>query len=79
MVDKKDVKGRNIYYISARKEDGKKIGWEVKMENCEKVSAVCETKEEAIKRAKELAGKKSSTIIIRKVDGTIQDTIKFGD
>lgn len=79
MAEKKESKGRNIYYISARKDDGKKIGWEVKMENCEKVSAVCDTKEEAIKRAKELAGKKSSTIIIRKVDGSIQDTIKFGD
>lgn len=79
--NKKEVnKGRNIYYISARKDkDGKKEGWEVKMENCQKISALVSTKEEAITRAKELAGKKSSTIIIRKLDGSIQETIKFND
>lgn len=79
--NKKEInKGRNIYYISARKDkDGKKEGWEVKMENCQKISALVSTKEEAITRAKELAGKKSSTIIIRKLDGSIQETIKFND
>lgn len=77
---KKGPKGRNIYYLSARKDkDGKKECWEIKMENCERVSALANTKDEAIKKAKELAGKKSATIIIRKVDGSIQDTIKFND
>ncbi len=79
---KKEVqqKGRNIYYLSARKDkDGKKDCWEIKMENCKKVSALADTKEEAIKKAKELAGKKSATIIIRKIDGSIQETIKYGE
>lgn len=79
-IKKENNKGRNIYYISARKDkDGKKEGWEVKMENCQKISALVSTKEEAVSRAKELAGKKSSTIIIRKLDGSIQETIKFND
>ena len=73
-------KGRNIYYLSARKDkDGSKEGWEVKKENCQKVSAILPTKEEAIKKAKDLAGKKSATIIIRRLDGSIQETIKFND
>ncbi|MDE5767605.1 MAG: DUF2188 domain-containing protein [Malacoplasma sp.] len=73
-------KGRNIYYLSARKgKDGKKDCWEIKMENCKKVSALADTKDEAIKKAKELAGKKSATIIVRKVDGSIQETIKCGE
>lgn len=76
--DPKAPKGRNIYYLSARKDkDGKKDCWEVKMENCERVSALMPTKEEAIKKAKQLAGRKEATIIIRKLDGTIQDTIKY--
>lgn len=81
-VEKKEngPKGRNIYYLSARKDkDGNKECWEIKMENCEKVSALVSTKEEAIKKAKSLAGKKSATIIIRKVDGSIQQTIKYND
>ncbi|MCF0217941.1 MAG: DUF2188 domain-containing protein [Malacoplasma sp.] len=80
--DKKETatKGRNIYYLSARKDkDGKKECWEIKMENAKKVSALADTKEEALKKVKELAGKKSATVIIRKVDGKIQDTIKFND
>lgn len=77
---KNEPRGRNIYYISARKdEDGKKEGWEVKMENCAKISALVPTKEEAVKKAKALAGKKSATIIIRRLDGSIQETIKFND
>ena len=78
--EQKTNKGRNIYYLSARKDkDGRKECWEVKMENCERVSALVPTKEEAVKKAKELAGKKAATIVIRKLDGSIQETIKFND
>jgi uncharacterized protein YdaT len=70
--------GRNIYYVSARKDKtGKKIGWEVKKENSLKVTRVVNTKEEAIEIVKELAGHNESTVIIRKVDGSIQETLKF--
>lgn len=80
MVNEKQIKGRNIYYLSARKDkDGKKECWEIKMENCDRVSALVPTKAEAIKKAKELAGKKSATIIIRKMDGKIQETIKYNE
>lgn len=80
MANEKQLKGRNIYYLSARKDkDGKKECWEIKMENCDRVSALVPTKAEAIKKAKELAGKKSATIIIRKVDGKIQETIKCNE
>lgn len=81
---KKDMKkenkstGRNIYYVSARKDkDGKKIGWEVKKEKAIKITKLCATKEEAVMLVKELAGNRGSTCIIRKMDGSIQETIKF--
>lgn len=70
--------GRNIYYISARKNDeGKVVGWEVKKEKCERVTALCKTKEEALDKVKVLAANSGATVIIRKMDGTIQDTLKF--
>lgn len=70
---------RNIYYLSARKDDETKkvIGWEVKREKCQKVTALCKTKEEALAKVKELASKSGATVIIRKMDGSIQDTLKF--
>lgn len=70
--------GRNIYYVSARKDkNGKKVGWEVKKENASKVTRIVNTKEEALEIVKELAGNNESTVIIRKVDGSIQETLKF--
>lgn len=70
--------GRNIYYISARKnDDGKVIGWEVKKEKCERITALCKTKEEALEKVKALASNSGATVIIRKMDGSIQDTLKF--
>lgn len=93
LSDKKDVKdkmndtksikttqssGRRIYYVSARKDkDGKKIGWEVKKEKAAKITKLCATKAEAIALVKELASNQGYTCIIRKVDGSIQETIKF--
>ena len=73
-------KRRNIYYVSARKNDeGKVIGWEVKKEKCEKITALCKTKEEALEKVKALAANAEATVIIRKMDGSIQDTIKFSN
>lgn len=79
--EKKDMaekKGRNIYYVSVRKDkNGKKLGWEVKKENADKITKLCETKEEAIEYVKEKAGNQGSTCIIRKLDGSIEKTMKF--
>lgn len=82
MEEKKDAKivKRNIYYVSARKDkDGKKVGWEVKKEKAAKITKLCSTKEEAIALVKELAGNQGSTCIIRKMDGSIQETLRFED
>lgn len=77
-IDTSDKKGRNIYYVSARKDKaGKKLGWEVKKENASKITKLCETKEQAIEYVKEKAGNQGSTCIIRKVDGSIDKTLKF--
>ncbi|MBR3832414.1 MAG: DUF2188 domain-containing protein [Mycoplasmataceae bacterium] len=77
-IDTNDKKGRNIYYVSARKDKtGKKLGWEVKKENASKITKLCETKEQAIEYVKEKAGNQGSTCIIRKVDGSIDKTLKF--
>lgn len=76
ILDKKE--GRNIYYISARKDNANKvIGWEVKKEKCERVTAICRTKEEALEKVKLLAANVGATVIIRKMDGSIQETLKF--
>lgn len=84
MADKNELQmennekaGRNIYYVSARKEDGKVIGWDVKREKCNRVSKICETKEEALNYVKTLAANSGATVIVRKMDGSIQDTIKY--
>ncbi|MGL6125306.1 MAG: DUF2188 domain-containing protein [Metamycoplasmataceae bacterium] len=77
---KKNTKqiGRNIYYVSARKDkSGAKVGWEVKKENATKVTRIVSTKEHALDIVKELAGNNESTVIIRKLDGSIQETIKY--
>lgn len=81
MSNENKKEGRNIYYISARKDSKtkKKLLWEVKKENCLKVSQTYPTKEEALARAKELGKNQDSTIIIRKLDGSIQETIKYND
>lgn len=77
-IDTNDKKGRNIYYVSARKDKtGKKLGWEVKKENATKITKFCDTKEQAIEYVKEKAGNQGSTCIIRKVDGSIDKTLKF--
>ena len=76
IFDKKE--GRNIYYISARKDSANKVvGWEVKKEKCERVTAVCKTKEEALEKVNSLAANVAATVIIRKMDGSIQETLKF--
>ncbi|MGL4647571.1 MAG: DUF2188 domain-containing protein [Mycoplasmoidaceae bacterium] len=82
---KKKTKGKTAkansatYYVSPRKnKQGKKVGWEVKIEGAKKVTAICKNKEEAITKVKKLAtGKNGTTIIVKKIDGSHQETIKM--
>lgn len=69
----------NIYYLTMREENGKKVGWEIKRGNAAKVSAVVKTKEQAKNKVKELAKSTSATVIIYKMDGTIEETYKINE
>ncbi len=71
-IDKK--KPTNIYYVSQKKDTKE---WVVKRGNAEKASAVLKTKVEAVDKAKEFAKNSSATIIVRKMDGSIQETISY--
>lgn len=53
--------------------DGK---WAIKKEHHEKASYIFDTKEEAVKRAKEIAKKQLVYVVIHRRDGTIQDTVR---
>ncbi|MGL5519807.1 MAG: DUF2188 domain-containing protein [Metamycoplasmataceae bacterium] len=75
MQDKKAT--TNIYYVTPRKDkSGKKIGWEVKKGNAAKVTKVLASKQEAIDYIKPIAENSGCTIMIRKIDGSHDKTIK---
>lgn len=66
---------RKIYDVEKRGDS-----WIVKGRDNEIASAVASTKEEAIKRAAEIANNNGySQIVIRKADGTIQSERTYGD
>ncbi len=69
----------NIYYLTMREEKGKKVGWEVKRGNASKVSAFVKTKEEAKAKVRELAKNSSATVMIYRMDGTVEETYKIND
>ena len=52
-------------------------GWAVESEGAERPSNVFDTKEEAIKRAKEIAENKGTAVIVHKKDGSIQKRYTF--
>lgn len=80
VVDEKPKKQpTNIYYLTLRQENGKKVGWEIKRGNASKVSALVKTKEQAKAKVKELAKSTSATVIIYKMDGTIDETYKINE
>ena len=69
---------RNIYYVTARKAFGKvKIGWEVKKEKADRISKICTTKDEAISYATHLAYKTKAIVIVRKINGHLDQKIWF--
>ncbi|WP_054860396.1 DUF2188 domain-containing protein [Gracilibacillus sp. JCM 18860] len=50
-------------------------GWAVKTQDAKQVSNVYQRKNEAVKRAQEIAENKQTTVIIHKKDGSIQERI----
>lgn len=50
-------------------------GWAVKTEDAKKPSEVFDKKDEAVKRAKEIADNKGTQVIVHKKDGSIQEKI----
>ncbi|WP_181350968.1 DUF2188 domain-containing protein [Thalassobacillus sp. CUG 92003] len=54
-------------------------GWAVQAEDAIKPSEVFDVKDEAIKRAKEIAENKGTQAIIHRQDGTIQDQVAYSD
>ena len=66
------------YYISVKKDkSGKKLGWEVKKgSNFQKL---CSNKDEALSYVKTVVeqANQEATCTIRKIDGTIQEKLKF--
>ncbi len=54
-----------------------KDGWAVKTQNAKQAAAVYDKKEDAIKRAKEIAQNKGTSLIIHKQNGDIQEQINY--
>ncbi|MCG5104771.1 DUF2188 domain-containing protein [Oceanobacillus alkalisoli] len=54
-------------------------GWAVESEGAERPSNVFDTKEEAIKRAKEIAENKGTFVTVRKKDGSVQTKYTFDE
>lgn len=67
----------NTYYLTARIENDKKVGWEIKRGNAAKVSAFVATKEEAKAKVKILAHSSNATVMIYRADGTVEETYKI--
>lgn len=54
--------------------------WDVKKRGNARASATEETKSDAVARAKEIArNNKPSQVVVRREDGTIQETFSYGD
>lgn len=53
--------------------------WKVKIVGNQKASAVCDTKAEAIERAREIAQNQHLELIIQNLDGTIGWKNSYGD
>lgn len=66
---------RTTYTVTARK-DG---SWEVRTEGASRASSVHDSKEEAVARAKKLAGdRRPSQLLVYKKDGTVQTEQTYG-
>ncbi|UJL46913.1 DUF2188 domain-containing protein [Virgibacillus sp. NKC19-16] len=54
-------------------------GWAVQSSNADRASDVFENKDDAIKRAREIAKNKGTSLTIYKQDGSIQETYSYED
>lgn len=54
-----------------------KDGWVVKAQNAKQASTIFDKKEDAIKRAKEIAINKGTSVIVHKKNGAIQEQINY--
>lgn len=54
-------------------------GWAVKTEDAKRPSNVYSRRDDAIKRAREIAKNKGTKIVIHREDGSIQDTMSYGE
>lgn len=52
-------------------------GWAVKTQNAKQASTILDKKEDAIKRAKEIAKNKGTSVIVHKQNGAIQEQINY--
>lgn len=66
--------GKNVH-VTYRNEKEK---WSVKTEKSERAVALCDTKAEALKLAKEIAQNQKSELVIHGKDNKIQDKDSFG-
>ena len=64
----------NQVFVSPDGED-----WKVKVVGNQKASAVCDTKAEAVERAKEIAQNQRLELLVQKLDGTIGWRNSYGN
>ena len=69
--------GKVIYHVTPRRKDDR---WNIKKEGASRPSAVCDTKQEAIERARELAQSQGwSQVVIHNKDGKIAQEFSYGE
>ena len=53
-------------------------GWAVRREGADRASAVTPTKDLAVDRAREIAGREGGSVVIHRENGTIQEERTYG-
>ncbi|MGJ9459494.1 DUF2188 domain-containing protein [Oceanobacillus sp. CF4.6] len=81
---KRSKEGKKYDSNPERMEEGEEVvihedGWAVKSSGSERASEVFDNKEEAIKRAREIAENKGTSLSIYKQDGSVQDEQSFNN
>jgi hypothetical protein len=54
-------------------------GWATKKEDAKRAGSVCSTKNEALERAREQAGREKVEVVIHRKNGTIQYSDSYGN
>lgn len=72
-----DPGGKIIYHVTPRHKDDR---WNIKKEGGSRPSAVCDTKDEAVQRARELAQNQGwSQVVVHNRDGKVANEYNYGD